>query len=109
MLLEAVIKAAKKELDADKDGGSTNALRARLETMQGELVNFEQEKEQINDKFFLQAAARTLWCCPMSRWTLGRSNPLTQSSLGVLLGSCLPVNSKCGQPKLEDRFNSPIS
>ena len=45
MLLEAVIKAAKKELDADKDGGSTNALRGRLETMQGELVNFEQEKE----------------------------------------------------------------
>ena len=56
MLLEAVTEAAEKELDADKDCGAANPLQARLETMQGALVNFEHEKEQIDDNFFDLAA-----------------------------------------------------
>ena len=56
MLLEAVIEAAEKKLDADKDGGAANPLQARLETMRGEQVDFEHVKEQIDDKFFELAA-----------------------------------------------------
>ena len=89
MLLEAVIEAAEKELDAHKDSGAPTPLLARLETMQGELVNFEHKKEQIDDKFFQLAAG--VETCEDSvvvadvKVDSGKVKPASQASLGVQL------------------------